>query len=474
MSPQYTELSARTAFILDRKKFLNDIINTMQGDEEASACKALLTVLLDNDYIPLVARLMGDTDQETRDFASWAMGNLVGADTKPVADAAVAAAMEQLSVVFENMRSPCLPLQRAASFLLCNLNRLTESMEIRDHVMGLLENEDVHDFPKMTRMDLLAILGRNVDRTHYNYRALNSLLNLFTEASNDELLYLLRILGDVTANQAIHPEQFELVYDLVEGLLYGDKHEKKFKTILWLLSNVIADGGAADVFVEHGLLFNRVCELATAKDRHVTRYNALFCLANCIACIRSDAKKEWLRCSEEFRAAFGDTQMNRNNFQSTLDILAALDNAAAPVPVPVPAADDNRSSSSDFDDMPDLIDANGNVVYEQPCERSGLYNSGCWCNEKQEQAPAPATPFAQVPFGPVPSAIDLCMGGSRNNLSSTVRYLVGFVVNATEKWTALPPDTLLTVKDLCALESLGYMVSRGYIGINPYLTASWV
>jgi hypothetical protein len=467
MSPQYTELSARTAFILDRKKFLNDIINMMQGDEEASDCKALLTVLLENDYIPLVARLMGDADQETRDFASWAMGNLVGADTKTVADAATAAAMEQLTTIFENMRSSLNPLQRAASFLLCNLNRLTESLEIRDHVMGLLENEELRDFPKGTRMDLLAILSHNVDRTHYNYRSLNSLINLYTEASNDELLHLLRILGDVTANQAIHPEQYELVYDLVEGLLYGDKHEKKFKTILWLLSNVVADGGAADVFVEHGLLFDRVCELAVATGRPVARYNALFCLANCIACIRSDDKKEWLRRSEEFRGAFGDTQMNRNNFQSTLDLLGEFDRAAAP-----PAAEDD-STDSDSDSMPDLIDASGNVVYddEKPCERSGLYHNGCWCNETQ-QAPALAT-SAPILLGPVPSAIDLCMGGSRNNLSPTVRYLVGFVVNATEKWTALPPDTLLTVRDLYALEALGYMVSRGYIGVNPYLTASW-
>jgi hypothetical protein len=465
MSPQYTELSARTAFILNRKNFLNDICEIVQGDETSTACRALLAVLLNNDYIPVVAQLMGDADQDTRDFASWAMGNLVGADTKAVADAAVAAAMEQLTVVFENMRSPCIPLQRASSFLLCNLNRLTGSVEIRNHVMAILENEEVRDFGKTTRNDLLAILARNADQTHYSYRALNSLLNLFTEASNDELLYLLRILGDVTANQAIHAEQYELVYDLVEGLLYGHKHEKKFKTILWMLSNIITDSGAADVFVEHRLLFNRVCELATTPDRPVARYNALFCLANCIACIRSDAKKELLRRSEEFRGAFQQTRMNQDNFQSTLDILAALDKAV------VSAAAPEEDSDSDYDDLPDLIDENGNIVNgdDKPCERSGLYHSGCWCNETQQPAAAPVP----IPLGPVPSAIDLCMGSNRNDLSPTVRYLVGFVVNSTDNWTPLPSDTVLTIKDLCALEALGYIISRGYIGVNPYLSNSW-
>lgn len=463
MSPQYTELSARTTFILDRKKFLNDICEMMQGDEASSACRALLAVLLNNDYIPVVAQLMGDADQETRDFASWAMGNLVGADTKPVSDAAVAAAMGQLPVVFENLRSPCNPLQRASSFLLCNLNRLTGSDEIRYHVMAILENEEVSDFGKTSRIDLLAILARNADNTHYSYSALNSLLNLFTEASNDELLYLLRILGDVTANQAIHVEQYELVYDLVEGLLYGDKHEKKFKTILWLLSNVITDSGAADIFVEHHLLFNRVCEMAATPDRPVTRYNALFCLANCIACIRSDAKKELLRRSEEFRGAFQQTRMNQDNFQSTLDLLAALDKAV------VSAAAAEEDSDSDYDGLPDLIDENGNVVNDKECERSGLYHSGCWCNETQQPAAAPVP----IPLGPIPSAIDLCMGANRNDLSPTVRYLVGFVVNSTDNWTPLPSDTVLAVKDLCALEALGYIISRGYIGVNPYLGNSW-
>jgi len=468
MSPQYTELSARTAFILNRKKFLNDICEMMQGDEASTACRALLAVLLNNDYIPVVAQLMGDADQETRDFASWAMGNLVGADTKAVADAAVAAALEQLPIMFENLRSSLNPLQRASSFLLCNLSRLTGSVEIRDHVMAILENEEVSDFGKTSRIDLLAILARNSDVTHYSYRAVNSLLNLFTEANNDELLYLLRILGDVTANQAIHAEQYELVYDLVEGLLYGDKHEKKFKTILWMLSNVITDAGAADVFVEHRLLFNRICEMATTPDKPVTRYNALFCLANCIACVRSDAKKELLRRSEEFRGAFQQTRMNQDNFQSTLDLLAALDKAVVSAAAAAPAAPE-EDSDSDYDDLPDLIDENGNVVNEKPCERSGLYQSGCWCNETQQPAAAPIP----IPFGPVPSAIDLCMGARRNDLSPTVRYLVGFVVNSTDNWTPLPSDTVLTIKDLCALEALGYIISRGYIGVNPYLGNSW-
>ena len=73
-----------------------------------------------------------------------------------------------------------------------------------------------------------------------------------------------------------------------------------------------------------------------------------------------------------------------------------------------------------------------------------------------------------------PTALDLLLGDAvYAGTSRTVYNLIRSVEQNGCNFTPIPEDVVLTVTDLKSLESRGFVISRGYIGINTTLSTAF-
>lgn len=70
----------------------------------------------------------------------------------------------------------------------------------------------------------------------------------------------------------------------------------------------------------------------------------------------------------------------------------------------------------------------------------------------------------------VSSAIDLMLGFGRFNASRTVFEMINCLAANNCAPTPIPADVRLSAADMVMLERLGYILNRGHISINPYVT----
>ena len=75
-----TDLEARTAFVLNRRSFLNKVQDAVLEETENNSAASMLRMLGENGYFEIIARLVNDPNVKIARRAMLVMGNLFASD----------------------------------------------------------------------------------------------------------------------------------------------------------------------------------------------------------------------------------------------------------------------------------------------------------------------------------------------------------------------------------------------------------
>ncbi len=447
-----SELKLRTNFILNRKAFLDDVCEAIHN-EDIPQYAEMLKLLIVNDYIPVIARLMTDTDADLSDQATWTMANLLGSDSREVRSAANAACLPFTEEIFANLCSD--KKLRSTAYLLFNwTRRFTKNDDVDERVLKLLDDNFISTVKKATiRVDLLHSINASLTRTHAGHKASHNLLGLFKNAGKKEFSLLLDCIGEICSEDgtAFAEADISLALDTFETLLIRSPFEitdTDRTNILHALSNFVTEPTVADKFFTRCYLRNEVTLLC--ED----------------VCVSSRKEATWVLCNAISRSEWESTQMDLAEDHRLLYAfnVAMQDLEESPLLTAIHEALDTLNEFmvlyTPIEEEEDESDAETELVAEEYIPLPSL---------NKETNPPPS--LAQVE-SPLPSALELLVDTKNVNGGAALRGLIATLKNTgATAWVPVAPGTTFTIEDLTLMGSLGYTISNGYFGINPYMTA---
>lgn len=470
VTTSYTDLDARTQFVLNRVDFLKDVWETLQN-ESRPAMAAKVALWRDNSYIPLIVRCVMDPNADTYDQALWAVANLLGSDDARVAEITANSITTDILhriidlAKYDGANIPAVVL--GAEYVIYNyINRCDPDQVItiaervaQDLLKQIVASSDYAETNKFGRDILEAVL---VCAQKYPNSISPSVVinNFLTQAYEDlgahnRLLYrkALAVVGTLAENT-----DYTFAPCFASSFIGGCVAQlRKFpvrlqRDVLWVLSNMMTDVPTAVAFFENAgvcsmitnLVWENLCSKFEDVDSIIGR-EALYVLANYVNTAgKSDnaALKQGIADDFAMQAVFAGLQTNSNELiQRLANESMTLVNSFKPV---IPEPEDVKMKEEE--EVPDFA-------------------SG---------PPLLRTDACPDFVGPVPSASDLILGYSRGYESEAVRRIVGLLAEMPlGEWAFVPEDWTLTVGDLTTIQNLGYVFKDGYIGIHPELYTSY-
>lgn len=458
IASSYSDLDARTDFVLNRVGFLESVPSVMEH-EHTPENKQKLAVWRDNNYIPLIVRSIMDPNQEIYDRAIWATGNLLGSDDAEVAAMTRAAITDDL-------------LKRLVYMTGC----YTLTSTVRNGIHYLFSNLSHYEMPRFfTEAIGNSLLKKIMLVLVMNPKAqIDFLETVKNIAKKDPSAVNVTLLIDALFNPKLsqnHSRLFHIISTIAEHdsmicplgisqlMTYftkqlsasaADNTGINRQEMLWVLSNIMTEPTAPAFFVcDHKELKSLVesiawKELVTDKEDadEDVGYEALFSLVNCVSGAKHMSEKfdKIIANDDNLVALFETCTVHHNKKVAAVaregfDLISQMISTLYPdIKVPVETqCEDESCDKSDTE-----TDTQNDVKCETVCEK------------------------------PVPSASDLVLGERRGKESGAVRRVVGLLVNSpVGEWVEVPSDWTLTISDLTTLQNLGYTIKDGYVGINP-------
>jgi hypothetical protein len=482
----YSDLDARTQFVLNRVEFLKSIPKVLEN-ENLPASAAKVAVWRDNNYIALVVRCIMDPNEEVYDHAIWATANLLGSDDERVREMTRNAITDEVLlrlVAFASQKNLSGPVRNGVYYLLYNLSKypLTEKIASKiggDGLKTVLELAANKALLKDAASDFLCAL-QNIAKDNakaVNTELLVSALNKFPFHTS-VYRHLLSIVGTLAEqeNSRFSPNDKDALMKHF-GAHIMEVSGRQRREMLWILSNLLAEGGVEAVMFWriHKELRQHVVdiawdELCAGKEEHgsdAIGYEALFALANFL----SSAKN----MSDDFKHDVADDYV----LESLLSSCCGHENARIGALA--------RETLETFDSFkpvvvrpaePEVIDLTGDSDTE--ATESEVEDAGEDTEEETDCLIHNRPPLARTDEqigcceGPVPSAADLLLGFERGRESANVRRIVQLLVNMpVGEWAEVPADWSVTVADLTVLQHLGYVIVDGWVGINPEIYSGY-
>lgn len=466
VSVSYSDLDARTDFVLNRVAFLQSVPGVMEH-EHTPENKQKVAVWRDNNYIPLIVRSIMDPNEEIYDHAIWATGNLLGSDDAEVAAKTRAAITDDLLKRLVQMagRISLSPgVQNGIYYLFWNLSQADYEMPrffteaIGNSLLRTMLREKVIDVvnPK-ARIDFLETVKNIAKKDPRVINALlltEALLNPDQSRNHSRLFHIIGTLAE--HDSMIRPVSITQLMSYFSKQLSASADNTGItrQEMLWVLSNIMTEPTAPAFFMcDHKELKSLVesiawNELDTLKENpdEVVGYEALFVLVNYVsggAKHMSEAFDKNLVNDDDLVSLFETCMVHRNKKVAAVaregfDLISQMISTLYPeIKEPVePQCEDESCEESDTE-----TDTENDVQYE---------------------------PVVTICEKPVPSASDLVLGERRGNESAAVRRVVSLLVNSpVGEWVEVPSDWTLTISDLTTLQHLGYTIKDGYVGINP-------
>jgi hypothetical protein len=492
----YSDLDARTQFVLNRVEFLKSITEVLQHEDRAEN-KAKVIVWRDNNYIPLIVRCILDPNEEIYDHAIWATGNLLGSDDKQVSLMARNAVTEDvLKRVIELAEQQNLApaVRRGVHYLIYNLTprrmprffneavgcsllkkvltdeRFSRDKEAHADFLAAVENIAKDEPTAVEEMLLVDALGGE-PRPHGWRRILN-------------------IIGTLSEQDGmVCPTAINKLMGFFTKELEGEsKRNGSRREMMWILSNLMTEFDAPYTLIMNhrklkeivqNIAWEELCSGADDADVHLGR-EALHVLANFIAGVKKMGYDTHPPTTvEDFRSLitgdfvleglFGACCDHENHIIARLgsEGLDLLDSFKPEVTAPEVI---DLTGDSESEDTKSEVEDNGAETEEVSDEEDD-----CYCHGYSNNVPLART-NAAVSYHeePVPSAADLLLGADRGNESANVRRVVALLVNLpVGEWAEVPADWTLTIADLTVLQHLGYVIMDGYVGINPEIYSGY-
>lgn len=145
--------------------------------------------------------------------------------------------------------------------------------------------------------------------------------------------------------------------------------------------------------------------------------------------------------------------------EESIKDLAALEGASIAIVLSAKEAHEEKDDNDSVEDMEIDDDASASAAVHEASPAS-----------------EPATATSETPFNCfetgfyVSSAIDLMLGFGRFNASRTVHELINLLAANNCASTPIPAHVSLSAAEMVMLERLGYILNRGHISINPYVS----
>jgi hypothetical protein len=483
-SASYSDLDARTQFVLNRIEFLKDIPKVLETENEAASA-AKVAVWRDNNYIALVVRCIMDPNEEVYDHAIWATANLLGSDDERVGEMTRNAITEEVLqrvltyVFYKNLSAP---VRNGVCYLIYNLskNPLPERIAFKiggeafKNVLELATNKAI---PKDALFDFLCAI-QNLAKENaktVNTELLISALNKFPLHSGvyRNLTHTIGVLAEQERTWFSPNDMDALMKHFGKNLM--DVSGRQRREMLWVLSNLLAEGPIEAVMFWH---FNKDLyktvldiawdELCAGKEEHGNEnigYEALFVLANFLSSAKQVNEDQKRELADDFvLESVLSSCCGHDNKRISALAHEALETFDSFKPVIVRPTE------------PDVIDLTGDSdteATESEVEDAAMdEETECFIHNR----PPLARTDEQIGCceGPVPSAADLLLGFERGRESANVRRIVDLLVNLpVGEWAEVPADWSVTVADLTVLQHLGYVIQDGWVGINPEIYSGY-
>lgn len=476
----YSDLDARTQFVLNRVEFLKSIPDVLRNeDDPANAAK--VAVWRDNNYIALIVRCIMDPNEEIYDNAIWATGNLLGSDDARVRDMTRNAITEEVlnrlvTMIGHNTLSA--PVRNGICYLLYNLSRypLSENIaykiggEAFKTVLELRLNKSIYkealsdflctiqhiakDNAKMVNTELLVSA---LDKFPFHTTTYNSLLSIVGTIAEQENC----LSPTINAIDALMKHFSKNIME-VSG--------RQRREMLWILSNLLAEGSVEAVMFWHlnkdlyktvlDIAWDELCSAMDVGNENIG-YEALFALANFLSSAKELNEDQKSELADDFvLESVLSSCCGHENQRIALVAREALEMFDSFKPVVVcptePDVIDLTADSDTESELTEEIDDDTEECLIKTRPRLITVEEQIACCE-----------------APVPSAADLLLGADRGKESANVRRIVQLLVNLpVGEWAEVPADWSLTVADLTVLQHLGYVIIDGWVGINPEIYAA--
>jgi hypothetical protein len=469
----YSDLDARTQFVLNRVDFLKSVAEVIQNEDDAENV-AKITVWRDNNYIPLIVRCILDPNEEIYDHAIWATGNLIGSDDDKVSLMARTAVTDDvlyrlIQIASQNTLS--IIMRRGVNYLIYNMTREKTPSFFNEAVCGdLLKNMLEHTHSKEARNDFLAAI-ENISK--YNPSVIQTQVIVET-LLKDTLPHgwrrLLKVIGTLAENDGmLSPTAIDRLMTFFIRNLKSSRTRIRHE-MLWVLSNIMTEIASPVLFIKyhaelkeivHNIAWDELCDGKDDADTASGR-EALYVLANFVISAKD--------MSAEFKANIAD--------DFTLE---ALFNACV-------YHDDSKVAQIGNEILELLVSFKPQIIDLTEDTESEVEDNEEETEEEEEEEEdecyihPPRVQLAQTNEAihcdccekPVPSAADLLLGEGRGNESASVRRVVNLLLNLpVGEWAAVPSDWTLTVADLTVIQHLGYTITDGYIGINTHVYSGY-
>jgi hypothetical protein len=498
-------LEAHTAFVLDRYNFLANIQAAVIKEGDADS-KALFNTLREGNFVELIAGLMEDPDARNREQALFTIANLLALEGQEVlVQRTKKAVLERICTVSHNMYDPETgAIQKTAAYVYHNLAMLLENRRWKD----LDKDEDgrITDFcnrvmdifnglygsaplldevrGKQARKDLLYSVQR-VSGVRPLSASLGRLLSLMLGAPPVDMSPLMEILANRLQqdDSRVPPEFQDEVLDRLLLALVNDAYGRKTHLLaLWSLSNFAVEAGVADKLALYDELLEAVLECAFLRTG-LMRTNAIWVLGNMIVKVTTDEAKEALSRNCAIRTALVDAVNDADVLSDAKAVKAAVESLDH-LDKWVEAYGD-EDETTELEECPNVVEECPNITKEEmeafmeavraqqaevPIVTPPVFNTTDNTNYPTE-VPITNT-VANSNDGAISTALDLMLEG-RAAPSAVVRMLVQHLRAAGyTNWVAIPAGTSLTVEDLMTLSLMGYVIQRGYLGVNPLLLSA--
>lgn len=297
-----TELDARFAFVMNPVEFLENVTAAIRNESDA-ANAAMLNMLIKHGYHRMIAKSVSHDNAPVRDHAMWCLANLLGSENNQVRDAAIKAVTGTLNLdaVFREVQTPTgRSAERGAFFLLENicrfaLNELSKA-QVATIVNTLTTSASTDkECLNSAHFALTTVADKYVDLLPVAYLLIAFNLNCDTGP-------LVRCLGNLAqVTGALESYVPDVLNVLETQIVYGGYRGKALGELLWTLSNVVTEKGAADTFVEaFGSLYDTVLHYASSDVER----EAVWVLANTVAKARSESVKRVLLEDKELDSVF--------------------------------------------------------------------------------------------------------------------------------------------------------------------------
>lgn len=462
-----------TALVLDRSSFLDSVTDAVTYEDKKSEAAKMVAVLEKTAFLSLMPVFLTDADSNIRKKAFLALGNLIASTNRAVAEAAFKCAFNALT-----SKKFVFTTETAAgiAYTLANMAmRINQWSNIKDILgaplciktpIALYAKEHLTaDLPSTVKHDLLWIYKRLEAPCWKTSAKLDPrlLISILEQTEKKTFKAALHLLGEQVADDKFFESHcFEETYNYLWDTL--QKTEAPFGTTvehLWMLSNLVTESGMGLQFLQDEEFFDAVSDhIRLSEDDRVVS-EAVYVIVNSLAHVNLKNLAQFTLFDvrdvlQDFLQIGAGSSKIQKEADATLDKVEAEINARYP-PTPVVEEED--------------------TVYEENGVDLEVDYDSTWyptASERAEAIYAEAQPPCELPaftiYNP-PCAVDLLRKKIIFEFTSLTVYNLIMSVEANNlQFTPIPEGTSLTVEDLKALETRGYTIVRGCIGINPTIS----